>query len=203
MPTGPSEGANLLIAFRNRMHTVHHDGDGKAELGEQDRGVVMLVVARHADDGEIGLWVVRSLAASPSSIPGPYRNSKPATIHMEQRMVSGESRGSLGIESRQNPRPGGSEHHNVFALSCGDADPKHVSHDDAWRTGSDVQANLSHGQGSRHCQKPADGGQSRRGVSLWQYARGVCRDIRRKREAGQHRSRAWYMRQVLLPTDEP
>jgi hypothetical protein len=101
MPTGPSEGANLLIAFRNRMHTVHHDGDGKAELGEQDRGGVVLVVARHADDGEVGLWVVRSLAAGPRSIPDPYRNSKPATIRMEQRMASSESSGGVGIESCQ------------------------------------------------------------------------------------------------------
>jgi hypothetical protein len=101
MPTGPSEGANLLIAFRNRMHTVHHDSDGKAELGEQDRGGGVLVVARHADDGEVGLWVVRSLAAGPRSIPDPYRNSKPATIRMEQRMASSESSGGVGIESCQ------------------------------------------------------------------------------------------------------
>lgn len=97
----PSDGANLLIAFRNRLHTVYYDGVGKARLGEQDRGIVVLVVARHAEDGEVGFWVVRSLAASPSSIPGPYRNSKPATIHMEQRMASDESVGSLGIESWQ------------------------------------------------------------------------------------------------------
>lgn len=99
MPTGPSEGANLLIAFRNRLHTVYHDSDGKAQLGEQDRGIVVLVVARHVDNGEVGLWVVRSLAASPRSIPGPYRNSKPATIQMEQRITSGEASGGLGIES--------------------------------------------------------------------------------------------------------
>jgi hypothetical protein len=99
MPPGPSEGANLLIVFRNRLHTVYHDGVGKAQLGEQDRGIVVLVVARHAHDGEVGLWVVRSLAASPRSIPGPYRNSKPATIHMEQRIASGEASGGLGIES--------------------------------------------------------------------------------------------------------
>jgi hypothetical protein len=101
MPPGASDGANLLIAFRNRLHTVYYDGVGKARLGEQDRGIVVLVVARHAEDGEVGFWVVRSLAASPSSIPGPYRNSKPATIHMEQRMASDEPIGSLGIESWQ------------------------------------------------------------------------------------------------------
>jgi hypothetical protein len=101
MPARPSEGANFLIAFRNRLHTVYHDDDGKAQLGEQDRGIVVLVMARHTDDGEVGLWVVRSLAASARSIPGPYRNSKPATIHMEQRMASDDASGSLGIESWQ------------------------------------------------------------------------------------------------------
>lgn len=99
MPPGPSDGANLLIVFRNRLYTVYHDGDGKAQLGEQDRGIVVLVVARRADDGEVGLWVVRSLAASPRSIPGPYRNSKPARVHMEQRLASDEASGGLGIES--------------------------------------------------------------------------------------------------------
>jgi hypothetical protein len=102
-PPGPSEGANLLIAFRNRLHTVYQGGDGNGHLGEQDRGIVVLVVARHADDGEVGLWVVRSLAASPHSIPGPYRNSKRATIQMEQRMTSDEASGGggVGIESWQ------------------------------------------------------------------------------------------------------
>jgi len=99
MPPGPSEGANLLIVFRNRLHTVYHDGVGKAELGEQDRGIVVLVLGRHAESGEVGLWVVRSLAASPRSIPGPYRNSKPATVDMEQRIASGEAGDGLGIES--------------------------------------------------------------------------------------------------------
>jgi hypothetical protein len=100
MPAGPSEGANFLIAFRNRLHTVYHD-DGKAQLGEQDRGIVVLVMVRHTDDGEVGLWVVRSLAAGARSIPGPYQNSKPATIHMEQRIASGDASGGLGIESWQ------------------------------------------------------------------------------------------------------
>jgi hypothetical protein len=99
MPPGPSEGANLLVVFRNRLHTVYHDGVGKAELGEQDRGIVVLVQGKHADGGEVGLWVVRSLAASARSIPGPYRNSKPATVHMEQRLASGEAGDGLGIES--------------------------------------------------------------------------------------------------------
>ena len=29
MPPGPSDGANLLIAFRNRLHTVYYDGVGR------------------------------------------------------------------------------------------------------------------------------------------------------------------------------
>jgi hypothetical protein len=101
LPPGQSDRANVLIVLRNRLHTVYFDDDGKPRLGEQDRGVIVLVVGRHADDGEVGFWVVRSLAASPSSIPGPYRNSKSATIHMEQRMASDESAGAVGIESWQ------------------------------------------------------------------------------------------------------
>lgn len=101
MPPGPSDGANLLIAFRNRLHTIYYDGVGKAQIGDRDRGLVVLVAARHADDGEVGLWVVRSLAASPNSIPGPYGNSRQATIHMEQRVTLDESTGGLGIENWQ------------------------------------------------------------------------------------------------------
>jgi hypothetical protein len=99
MPPGASDGANFLIAFRNRLHTVYYDDEGKPRLGEQDRGVVMLVMGRRVDDGEVGFWVVRSLAASPSSVPGPYGNSKSATIHMDQRMASGRSIDGVGTES--------------------------------------------------------------------------------------------------------
>jgi hypothetical protein len=59
----------------------------------------VLVLGRHTDSGEVGFWVVRSLAANARSIPGPYRNSKLATVHMEQRIASGEAAGGLGIES--------------------------------------------------------------------------------------------------------
>jgi hypothetical protein len=42
MAPGPSEGANLVIAFRNRLLTVHNSVDGTTQPGEQDRGAVWL-----------------------------------------------------------------------------------------------------------------------------------------------------------------
>jgi hypothetical protein len=99
MPSGPSSGANLLIAFRNRLQTVYYDDDRKPQLGEQDRGLVMLAVARQVEDGELGLWVVRSLAANPSSVPGPYGNSRQVAVHVKQRLAFGEGVGGAGVES--------------------------------------------------------------------------------------------------------
>jgi hypothetical protein len=101
LPPGPSEGANFMITFRNRLQATHHDADGTHRAGDQDRGVVLLAAMKNAETQESGVWVLRSLAASPASVPGPYRNSRPVKVHMEQRMETHDHRGGVGIERWQ------------------------------------------------------------------------------------------------------
>ena len=101
LPPGPSEGANFIIAFRNRLQATHHDADGTHRAGEQDRGAVLLAAVNNSETQESGIWVLRSLAASPASVPGPYRNSKPVTVHMEQRMETHDHRNGVGVERWQ------------------------------------------------------------------------------------------------------
>lgn len=98
LPSGASEGANFMITFRNRLQVTHHDSDGTHRAGDQDRGAVLLAAVQNAETEESGVWVLRSLAASPASIPGPYRNSKPVTVAMEQRLETNDYRGGLGID---------------------------------------------------------------------------------------------------------
>jgi hypothetical protein len=98
LPPGPSEGANFMIAFRNRLYAIHHDMDGSDHPGEQDRGAVMLAAVKNLETQEAGIWALRLLVASPGNVPGPYRNSKLATVHMEQRMETHGHRTSVGIE---------------------------------------------------------------------------------------------------------
>jgi hypothetical protein len=73
MPPGPSEGANFMVAFRNRLLTVHYNADGEARVGEQDRGAILLVFAKNTENGEFAFRVVRSFSANAHAIPGPYK----------------------------------------------------------------------------------------------------------------------------------
>ncbi len=106
---GPSEGANLMIAFRNRLQVTHHDAEGTHRAGEQDRGAVLLAAVKNYETQESGVWVLRSLAASPASVPGPYHNSKLVTVHMEQRMETYDHGNGVGVERWQVEDEGGQE----------------------------------------------------------------------------------------------
>jgi hypothetical protein len=106
-----------MIAFRNRLQTTHHDADGTHRTGDQDRGAVLLAAVKNAETQESGVWVLRSLAASPTSVPGPYRNSKPVTVHMEQRMETHDHPIGVGIERWQLQDQDGQE--LSMYLRCG------------------------------------------------------------------------------------
>jgi hypothetical protein len=83
---GPSKGGNFFIAFRNRLLTTCHDADGTSRPGQLDRGAVLLATAQHLETGEFGFWVLGSLSASPTAVPGPYGNGKLASVRLEQRL---------------------------------------------------------------------------------------------------------------------
>jgi hypothetical protein len=101
LSAGPSEGANFMIGFRNRLHATYHDADGTNRTGEDDRGAVMLAVVKNSETQESGVWVLRVLVASPASLPGPHGNAKAVTVRMEQRVEVGDRPNGVGIERWQ------------------------------------------------------------------------------------------------------
>jgi hypothetical protein len=98
LQTGPTRGANLFVAFRNRLSTTYYRPDGTMSPGELDRGAIFLATARHVDSGEFGFWVLRSLAANAGGMPGPYKNGKTASVRMEQQMKTHDSSDGSCVE---------------------------------------------------------------------------------------------------------
>lgn len=98
LPPGPSDGANLMVIFRNQLQVTRHDADGTDRIGEQDRGAVFLAAVKNSETQEPGVWVMRALVANPANVPGPYRNSKRVTVRMEQRMEIDDHGNSVGVE---------------------------------------------------------------------------------------------------------
>jgi hypothetical protein len=98
LQAGPTRGANVFVAFRNRLFTAYHNADGTTSPGELDRGIILLAMARHAESGETGFWVMRPLSTNPRGIPGPYKNGKGASVRMEQRMETRESQDGTCVE---------------------------------------------------------------------------------------------------------
>jgi hypothetical protein len=82
LASGPSKDANFLLIFRDRA--LNLDAAGKPVEGGRERGVVIIVPAKHARTGEIALHVVRVFTANAKFLPGAYKNSALATVRWEQ-----------------------------------------------------------------------------------------------------------------------
>ena len=67
-------------------------------MGEQDRGAILLVFAKHSESGEFAFRVIRSFSANANAVPGPYKNAQFATVDMEQGMTAKETSDSSGFE---------------------------------------------------------------------------------------------------------
>lgn len=108
-PSGPSEGSNFMIIFRNRLQATHHDPDSTDQTGGPDRGAVLAAVVKNSETRESGVWVLRSLVANSASLPGPYGNSQPVTVHMEQQIYAHDHQGGVGVERWQMQNQDGQE----------------------------------------------------------------------------------------------
>ena len=78
LQAGPTRGARTFLSPSEINSTAYHNPDGTTKPGELDSGIILLATVRHAESGETGFWVLRSLAANPRGIPGPYKNGKSA-----------------------------------------------------------------------------------------------------------------------------
>lgn len=84
MAAGPSAGANLLLAFRNRLHTVHYDAAGAPAAGTPEHGVIFLASAINPATRQPALRVVSTLSADPGGVPGAYSNAVLVKVDMKQ-----------------------------------------------------------------------------------------------------------------------
>jgi len=96
LASGPSRGANLILMFRDRALIL--DGEGKPVSGGHERGLVLLIPAKHAQTGESSLYLVHVFTADPQLVPGAYKNSVPATVRWEQSLKAGDL--DSGVETQ-------------------------------------------------------------------------------------------------------
>ncbi len=83
---GPSKGSNLSLVFVDQ-HLVQ-DPEGKPMSGGINRILALVAPGKHSGTGETAPVVLRLYTASPSYVPGPYKNALSATVRRE-RTVSG------------------------------------------------------------------------------------------------------------------
>lgn len=80
-PKGPFKGANLFIAFIDRL--LGQDPQGKPFMGGTARNAVFVVPAKHNQTGEMVYPVIYGLTDNPQNVPGPYKISRGASIRRE------------------------------------------------------------------------------------------------------------------------
>ena len=144
LPTGPSEGANFMIGFRNRLerHLPRCGWDDR--VGEQDRGAVLLAVVKNSETQEFGVWVLRALVANPAGLPGPYGNAKAVTVRMEQRVEMGDHPNGVGIERWQLQDQDGKKLSMSLRYSIGIPVRDHRGIESEGWAGPGLQPNLPH-----------------------------------------------------------
>lgn len=82
--SGPSKEANVLLVFINPWLT--QDAEGKPTAVPINRRVAMAIPAKNPQTGEATTLVSRIYVSDAQALPGPYKNSVAATVHMEQTL---------------------------------------------------------------------------------------------------------------------
>lgn len=94
---GPSKEANLLIFFIDKLLT--QDAEGKPIAGGIERSAALLIPAKHQQTGETAPFVIRIFTASPSAVPGPYKNSVHAAVRREHTEKGTSLEAGIGSDS--------------------------------------------------------------------------------------------------------
>ncbi|MGH7843671.1 MAG: hypothetical protein ACREQW_00665 [Candidatus Binatia bacterium] len=96
--SGPSKDANLLLVFLDRA--LNLDAEGKPVAGGTDRGLALVIPAKHAQTGEAAPYVIRVFTVNPQLLPGPYKNSAlVATVRREQTLKGTDLDAGVGTEA--------------------------------------------------------------------------------------------------------
>jgi len=94
---GPSKGANLVLAFVDRM--LNLDPEGKPINGGSDRYLGLVVPAVPPAGGKPESVVIRLYQSNPGAVPGVYKNAVPAKVSMEQVRRGSDTAPSDGTET--------------------------------------------------------------------------------------------------------
>jgi hypothetical protein len=94
--SGPSKDANVQLVFINPW--TAHDPDGKATATPLDRRVALAIPGKHPQTGESAIFVARVYTSNPNGAPGPYKNSVPVTVRMEQKLSGSGLESATGSE---------------------------------------------------------------------------------------------------------
>ncbi len=95
LPEGPFKGANLLIAFIDRL--INEDPDGKPAAGGAFRLVALYVPAKHPQTGASAPFIIR--VYGPHAGAGPYKNSVRARVRREATTRGADLEPGTGSES--------------------------------------------------------------------------------------------------------
>jgi hypothetical protein len=91
---GPTLGANLNVVFQHVL--LREDGEGRPLAEGAGRSAALMASARHPESGERCSFNVRTWAANPSTLPGPYRTGVRARFIAERHL---EFDGERGVAS--------------------------------------------------------------------------------------------------------
>ena len=91
---GPFKGANLLVAFIDRL--LNQDPEGKPVAGGTFRLAALYVPAKHPQTGESAPFIIRIFG--PHEGPGPYKNSVQATVRRQATLRGANFEPGAGSE---------------------------------------------------------------------------------------------------------
>lgn len=83
---GPFKGANLLVAFIDRIR--EDDPEGKARYGGTNPFVVLSAPAKHPQTGQTVTFLLCGFASNPANVPGFYGVYRAATVSVEHATKS-------------------------------------------------------------------------------------------------------------------
>jgi hypothetical protein len=116
---GLLNSANLLLVFINPWLT--QDPEGKPTSVPIDRRLLLVIPAKNKRTGESTILVAHSYDANPKDLPGPYKNSVSATMHLEQTLEERYRAGRGHRVVASGHRPGDDRVAPAVSTRSGDA----------------------------------------------------------------------------------
>jgi hypothetical protein len=105
VPSGPLKDSNILLMFTNPWLT--QNAEGKSTSVPIERRLLILATAKSKHTGESTILVLRSYDANGAGLPGSYKSSVAATLHLVQTLKGTGVDPATGTESWEVHSEGG------------------------------------------------------------------------------------------------